>query len=97
MDSTSCLYRIEISGDSGELAESMMQDQRYFRNRDWLEAHASEVFSHRGKCICIAGQQLFVADTPSEAWALASAAHPEDNGKFLRYVPVERGARIFAN
>ena len=31
------------------------------------------------KCICIAGEELFVADTPAEVHALAVAAHPEDS------------------
>jgi hypothetical protein len=56
------------------------------------------VYAHyRGKCICVAGEELFVADTPEEAHALATAAHPEDDGSFVLYIPREKVARIYAN
>jgi hypothetical protein len=98
VDATPCPYTIEIITDPGELARANEQEQRYQRNRAWLEAHASEVFNqHRGRCICIAGEELFVADTPEEAWALAEAAHPEDNGAFIRYIPREKVSRIYAS
>jgi hypothetical protein len=67
-------------------------------NAAWLQAHAAEVCTrYRGKCICIAGEELFVADTPEEAIAQAAAAHPEDDGRFVRYIPREKLARIYAN
>lgn len=84
--------------DPEELAKAQAQRERFDRNAAWLQAHASEVYTrHRGKCICIAGEELFVADTPVEAMALAKAAHPEDDGFFLRYIPRERLARIYAD
>ena len=43
------------------------------------------------------GEELFAADTPEEAWALATTAHPEDNGSFIRYIPPEKVARIYAH
>ena len=50
----------------------------------WFQAHAAEVYpQHRGKHLCIAAETLFVGDTPEEAWARATAAHPEDDGRFL--------------
>lgn len=70
--------------------------KRFERNRAWLEAHASEVYRHRGKFICIAGQQLFVGDTVQEVLAQARAAHPEDDGRFTQYIPKETGPRIYA-
>ena len=84
--------------DPEELAKARAQRERFDRNADWLQAHAREVYTrYRGKCICIAGEELFVADTPEEAWAMATAAHPEDDGCFLRYIPREKLARIYAN
>lgn len=84
--------------DPEELAKARAQRERFDRNAAWLQAHATEVYScHRGKCICIAGEELFVADTPEEALALATAAHPEDDGRFVHYIPRERLARIYAN
>ena len=84
--------------DPVELASARARRQRFDRNAAWLHAHAAEVYPrHRGKCICIAGEELFVADTPEEALALATAAHPEDDGRFLRYIPRDKVARIYAN
>jgi hypothetical protein len=62
-----------------------------------LQDNISDIYGkHRGKCICIAGQEVFVADTPSEAIAQATAAHPDDEGWFTRYIPKEKVARIYA-
>lgn len=67
-------------------------------NAAWLQVHATEVYTrYRGKCICIAGEELFAADTPEEVLALATAAHPEDDGRFLHYIPREKMARIYTN
>ena len=84
--------------DPEELAKARAQDERFDRNFAWWQAHAAEVYTrYRGKCICIAGEELFVADTPAEALALAAAAHPEDDGRFVHYIPREKVARIYAN
>ena len=84
--------------DPEELAKAQAQWERFDRNSAWLQAHAQEIYTrYRGKCICIAGEELFVADTPEEVLALASAAHPEDDGFFLHYIPREKVARIYAN
>src|SRR2546425_10957334 len=84
--------------DPEELAKARAQRQRFDRNSAWLQAHATEVYArYRGKCVVVAGEELFVADTPEEAWASAAAAHPEDDGSFMRYIPREKVARIYAN
>lgn len=84
--------------DPEELAKARAQHERFDRNSAWLQARITEIYSrYRGKCICIAGEELFVADTPKEALALATAKHPEDDGKFLRYIPQEKVARIYAH
>jgi hypothetical protein len=82
--------------DPVENAKAREQLARFDRNWDWIEEHASEVYSHRGKHICVAAQQLFVGDSAEEVIAQARAAHPEDDGRFLQYVPKERLARIYA-
>jgi hypothetical protein len=79
-----------------ERAKIRARRERFERNWAWLEAHASEVYSHRGKFICIAGQELFVGDAVEDVIARAKAAHPEDDGRFTRYIPKERGPRIYA-
>jgi hypothetical protein len=59
--------------DPEELAKAKAQRARFDRNSAWLQAHAAEIYAHyRGKCMCIAGEELFVADTPEEALALAT-------------------------
>ena len=84
--------------DPGELAKARLQRERFDRNAAWLQAHAPQIYvQYRGKCICIAGEELFVADTPEEALASATAAHPGDDGNFLRYIPQERLDRVYAH
>jgi hypothetical protein len=88
---------IEEVTDPAEIAAARAQRERSDRNAAFLEAHAKEVNSrYRGKVICVAGEELFVADTPEEATALAKAAHPEDDGSFMRYIPREKLARVYA-
>lgn len=88
---------IEVEADPAELARTRARNERFERNWAWLEAHAAEVYRHRGKFICIAGEELFVADTVEEVLARARVAHPEDDGRFTRYIPRDRGARIYAH
>jgi len=89
---------MEIVTDAAELAQAQEQRKQFDRNATWLRAHASEIyFRHRGKCICIAGEELFVAETAKEVMALATAVHPEDKGRFVHYIPREKLARIYAN
>ena len=83
--------------DPAENAAFEARHARFLRNLDWLDEHASEVYSHRGQFICIAGQELFVGDSVEDVLARATAAHPEDEGRFTRYIPKERGLRIYAN
>jgi hypothetical protein len=45
--------------------------------------------------VVIAGEEIFAADKPEPAWALAKAAHPWDDGSFIIYVPREKVARIY--
>jgi len=81
-----------------DLDKAQAQRQRFDRNFAWLQAHASEIYArYRGKCICIAGEELFVADTPKEVLAQARAAHPDDDGFFIHYIPRKKMVRIYAN
>jgi hypothetical protein len=61
------------------------------RNSAWFQAHVPEIYSrYRGKYVCVAGEELFVADTATQVAALAKTAHPEDDGQLIRYIPQER-------
>ena len=98
MGNTQVPLVMEEITESDELAKARAQRERFDRNSAWLQAHVMEVYrNYRGKCICVAGEELFVADTPEQALALARAAHPEDDGSFLRYIPREKIDRIYAH
>lgn len=91
-------FVIEEVDDPVEVARSRAQAARARRNSDWLQSHWPELLPGvRGKFLAVAGQEAFIADTPEEAWALARAAHPEDDGALVQYVRPERGPRIYAN
>jgi hypothetical protein len=89
---------LEQNADSPSLAETQRQREQFARNAAWFQAHAAEIAAqNRGKCICVAGEELHVADTAHEALALATAAHPEDRGRFVHYIPKQQVSRIYAN
>ncbi len=84
--------------DPEELAQARARGERFARDSAWLQGHATEIYTqYRGNCICVAGEELFIADAPEEALAQARAAHPEEDGSILiRYIPREKVARIYA-
>jgi len=84
--------------DPQEVAKAKAQMEQARRNSAWLHAHAHEIFTrHRGKFIAIAGEELFVGETPEEAIALAKAAHPEDKGLLSQYIYPLKMARVYGN
>ncbi|MGH2586468.1 MAG: hypothetical protein ACRDJE_16255 [Dehalococcoidia bacterium] len=91
-------FIIEEVTDPEAVAQRREQDGRARRNEAWLQAHWPELLPRaRGRHIAVAGQEAFIADTPEEAWAMAIAAHPDDDGALLQYVIPHRGPRIYAN
>jgi hypothetical protein len=89
---------VECITDPVELGKTRAQDERFQRNLAWFWAHAAEIYRlYRGKCLCIAGQELFVADSAQDAIAKARTAHPDDDGWFTRYVYREKRTRIYAH
>jgi hypothetical protein len=89
---------IEEVTDPDELAKARAQREKFDRNWAWYQQHVMEIGErHRGKCVCIAGEEVFAGDTPEEAIALAKSAHPEDNGRFACIIPREKAARIYAH
>ena len=90
--------QLEEITDPAELAEAQLQREQFNRNAAWLQAHAAEIYSkYRGKCICVAGEEVFVAGTAKQALALAVTAHPHDKGRFVHYIPKDKVPRIYAN
>lgn len=81
-----------------ERAASQVQWEQFDRNWAWFQAHVPEIYSqYRGKCIAIAGEEIFAADTPEEVIAWATATHPEDEGWFIHYIPREKLVWIYAD
>lgn len=91
-------FVIEEVSDPGEIVRCRAQDERARRNSDWLQAHWPDLPPHaRGKFVAVAGQEAFIAETPGIAWALARAAHLEDDGALCQSVFPEGGPRIYAH
>jgi hypothetical protein len=89
---------LEEVTDPVEIARARALDERFRRNSDWLGSHWADVLPQaRGKFLAVAGQEAFIAETSEEAWRLAEAAHPEDDGSFVYYVRTARGPRIYGN
>ena len=88
---------MEEVADPVELAKAQAQRARFDRSWDWFKARATELYERfHGQCIVIAGEETFAATTAQEAWALARAAHPEDDGSFIISIPREKAARVYA-
>ncbi len=84
--------------DSSVLHDARLRRERFDRNYAWFQAHVTAIYAqHRGKCICVAGETLFVADTPQAAIDQGRSAHPDDSGWFVHYIPKDRVARIYAH
>lgn len=88
--------KIEIVSDPVEIAKARAQREKFDRNAAWLRANAARVYSqHRGRVICISGEAVFSGATTEEALAAAIARFPDDEGRFVRYIPRERMERIY--
>jgi hypothetical protein len=90
-------FQIEEVADPAEIASAQRRREQFDRNSQWLQANIAEVYrNHRGQHICIAGQVVFAADSAQEAITRATTAHPDDHGWFVRYIPFEKLARVYA-
>lgn len=82
--------------DAGELAQAQAQRARFDSNWDWFRQRSSDLYEHhRGECVVVAGQELFAAKTVEEALAQANTEHPEDDGRFIFYIPIEKVTRVY--
>ena len=89
--STVAPLAMEEVNDPREIAKIKARRDRFRKNADWLQAHIPRVYGeHRGKFTCVAGEELFVADTAPAVLASARKAHPQDDGLLLRYIPREK-------
>jgi hypothetical protein len=88
--------KLEEVNDPAILDRGREQSERAKRNGDWLQANWAVLLPRaRGRFVAVAGQEAFIADTASEAWNMALAAHPEDDGAISQYVFPEGGVRIY--
>jgi hypothetical protein len=89
---------IEEVTDPAERARIQAVHARMRRNSAWLQAHWGDVLpAARGRFLAVACEEAFIADTPDNAWAMARAAHPDDEGALLQYVQPGTGPRIYAH
>lgn len=89
---------MEEMTDPEELARLQARSAQTERNAAWLQAHAPEIYqTHRGKFIVVAGEELFIGDTPEEVLTQAKSAHPEDHSSLIRYIYPKKMVRIYAN
>ena len=80
-----------------EISRSRNRRAQFDRNWAWFSGRAAEVYqAHRGKIICVSGEELFVGATTAEVVAAARAAHPDDDGRFTLIVPPEPMERVYA-
>ena len=90
-------FIIEVVTGPEEIARTRAQHERARRNDEWLQAHWPEIAPRaRGRFLAVAGQEAFIADSPEAAWAMAMAAHPDDDGAHAQYVIPEPGPRIYS-
>ena len=81
-----------------EIAKALEQRESFRRNLNWFEPRAAQIYdANRGKCICIAGEEVFVADSMQDSLRQARDAHPDDQGYLLLSVPMEKAIRIYAS
>jgi hypothetical protein len=84
--------------DPEVLAQARKQHERFRRNRKWFEARTDEIYSqHRGRHYCVSCDEVFVGDDAKDVYEQAKKAHPEDDGRFTGYIPLERMPRIYAH
>jgi hypothetical protein len=84
----------EVSDE--ERAANIAANEQFKLNVAWWNAHVKEIVSqHLGKFVCVAGQELFVGDDPTEVVARAKAAHPNPGFGFLSLrISTHRGPMI---
>jgi hypothetical protein len=89
---------VSLLTDPVECEKARLQRAQFDRNSRWLQQHISDVYvpANRGKIVCIAGEEAFFGDTVEEVAALATAAHPDDKGSFMRYIPRQKMTWIYA-
>ena len=88
----------EVNLTPEERAAMEVRRDHFQRNWTWFQQHAVEIGkSYPGKHVVVAGGELFVDNSFRAARDRAVAAHPDDQGMFFRYIPADRGPRLYAH
>ncbi len=89
----------EVPTTPEERAANLAELARYRLNVAWYNAHAGEIHrNHRGKYICVAGEELFVGDDPIVVYSEAVTKHPTHKGATLHFrISTHQGPKIYAN
>jgi hypothetical protein len=83
--------------DPAVIEEHRERGDQFARNSAWLAEHWLDLLPQaRGRFIAVAGQEAYIADTPEDAWAWTSRAHPDDKGPVVQYVFPSEGPRSYA-
>ena len=84
------LTEVEVTPE--ESAQNLARLEEFRKNVDWFSANAATLrAAYNGKFICIAGQEVFAGDDPTEVVRRAKAAHPDLPGGYLpmRLLPLQ--------
>jgi hypothetical protein len=84
--------------DPAERTAFAARHEKFLRNMTWFEQNLADIRTrYGGRFVCVAGGQVFVADSAREAVALAHTAHPDERGAgYFTYVTPVRGAESHA-
>ena len=77
---------VDVPTTPEERAANRAEHERFLRNVAWFNAHSAALYrDHRGKYVCVAGEELFVGEDPGIVFAEAAAKHPADRGAMFRW------------
>jgi hypothetical protein len=89
---------MEEINDPVEWERARAQIEAHRRNSDWLQTQWPRLLPRAlGKCVAVADQEAFIAETSEEAWSWIRANHPNDPGAFIQSVLPSQGPRIYAH
>jgi hypothetical protein len=87
-------YSGTLAQNPAELARLAAEHEEFCRNQAWLEQHQEEVEGQAlGQFLVVAGLQAFIAEKVQDAVAKARAAHPNETGMLIKYVPPRKPPR----
>lgn len=84
--------------DPVEIERARQRREQSDRNWEWFRVRIADLArGNRGRYVCVAGQETFLADDPAEARRLAREAHPGDEGVILYRFRTSNRPLIYAH